>query len=323
MTTEISIQSIQDNLLKSETFTQTCKNNKITDLPIQASRILSALKKYCITSNKSIKDIDVSSIYVSACKFVNSGINPEDDSHYYLFVGRGSKLEFKISPTGYKALFAKDKKCKFVLCDVVYEGDNFQISPVDDGANGRTVKHTSNFLSTNITYAYAYTCYNGIYHCSVVNRFQIDECERKSREKWNKGVKSHTEKKEDSVWSVWFDEMAKKIPLRRLAINLNLEGASRLNEVDNEDYDMNKSTKEVDVERETSTPKYTSVFTGASLEDESVVSNNENIETAELTDNSEQNMTITNSKESYTTEGQEEVIIENNPFQAKMFDDEI
>ena len=117
---------------------------------------------------------------------------------------------------------------KLVDAYVVREGEDFQIS-ID---NGKTeIKHTVNPFNTDnkIIGAYARGVLpNGEVVISTANLNELKEAQKAAKIK-SKG--KHT------VWDTWFDEVAKKVPLKRLVKMIPVPESLRYaTEIDNENY---------------------------------------------------------------------------------------
>lgn len=179
-----------------------------------------------IQQNPQILNGDRKTLFASALKCAQDGLLP--DGREAAFVSYGKSIQYMPMTAGVLKKVRNSGELLSVSTNIVKKADTFRYW-IDDA--GEHITHEPNVLAddrgdTIAAYAIAKTKDGGVY-TEVMSRGQIEQVRQVSRAKDN------------GPWRDWYDEMARKTVLRRLAKRLPMStDLVQVLQHDNEHYDL-------------------------------------------------------------------------------------
>jgi len=130
------------------------------------------------------------------------GLEPDATLGHYYLVPYGKQCTPIIGYRGLIELISRSEHIKSVYAQAVYEGDTFHV----ELGTSKSIKHCPAFSSSNVKAVYAVAEYtNGTIEMEVMSRAQVDEIKTQQRG-WERGP-----------WAKYYESMARKTVLRRMA----------------------------------------------------------------------------------------------------------
>lgn len=179
-----------------------------------------------IQQNPSLLNGERRSLFAAALKCAQDGLLP--DGREAAFVSYGKTVAYLPMAAGVLKKIRNSGELLSLSTNVVKKADTFRYW-IDDA--GEHITHEPNVLAedrgeTIAAYAIAKTKDGGVY-TEVMSRGQVEQVRQVSRAK------------DSGPWKDWYDEMARKTVLRRLAKRLPMStDLVQVLEHDNENYDL-------------------------------------------------------------------------------------
>ena len=179
-----------------------------------------------IQQNPSVLNADRKSLFGAAMKAAQDGLLP--DGREAAFVVFKSRVQYMPMVAGVLKKIRQSGELSSLSCNVVYAHDAFRFW-IDD--SGEHIEHEPSLLAEDrgpltAVYAIARTKDGGVY-TEVMSRGQVDQ------------VRSVSRAANDGPWVSWYDEMARKTCIRRLAKRLPMStDVQQLFSRDNDMYDL-------------------------------------------------------------------------------------
>jgi recombination protein RecT len=186
-----------------------------------------------VNSDPDLLRADKHSLFEAAVKAAQDGLLPDKrDGAFVIFSG---KVQWMPMVGGILKKVRNSGELKSIAAHVVYSGDQFTYELGDE----ERIEHRPNLFGDRgepiAVYAVAHTKDGGIYR-EIMSTKDVEK------------VRSVSKARNGGPWKEWWDEMARKTVIRRLAKRLPM--SSDLDDIirrDDEMYDLNR--READVER--------------------------------------------------------------------------
>lgn len=174
-----------------------------------------------VSTNMDLLNCDQRSLFAAAMKAAQVGLLP--DGKEAALVAFKDKVQFMPMVAGVLKLIRNSGQLKSITAEVIRENDEFELF-VDE--NGKRFRHAPKWFSDRGkvigVYAHAITTDGGVY-IDVMSR---DDVER---------IRSVSRSRDRGPWVDWWDEMAKKTVIRRLA--KYLPSSSDLDGIEDDDLE--------------------------------------------------------------------------------------
>jgi recombination protein RecT len=174
-----------------------------------------------VSTNTDLLNCDQRTLFAAAMKSAQVGLLP--DGKEAALVAFGDKVQFMPMVAGILKLIRNSGQLKSITAEVIRKNDEFEYYTDE---TGKRFRHKANWLGDRGevigVYAHAITTDGGVY---------IDVMSRDDVEK----IRSVSRSRSRGPWVDWWDEMAKKTVIRRLA--KYLPSSSDLDGVDDDDLE--------------------------------------------------------------------------------------
>jgi recombination protein RecT len=236
--------------MKEQKDALTVIKHSIVNSPVLKSILGEELEKYgtnivaeiAKTKGDEKKDLTVcspSSIVSAIKQACDLKLTVDGRQHCYL-IKYGQNVQLQIGYRGFVYSVKKAYADANIDVQLVYKGDDFKLVKEGDVTNYSLTRNNPFGAQADIIGGFCYISY------TLGNRL-VSFCETMSLQEINK-IKGCA--KQDFIWKAWFEEKAKVAILKRACkihftgINENLE---QLADFDNQDYDLSKEVKEIEV----------------------------------------------------------------------------